>query len=55
MKLLKQRRYNKRYQDYHKQIENLFNKLDSQLSTISIKKIRGIMGIPNNWRCLKTL
>lgn len=46
---------NKRYQDYHKQIEDLFNRLDSQLSTISIKKIRGIMGIPNNWKRLKTL
>lgn len=46
---------NKRYKDYHKQIEDLFNRLDSQLSTISIKKIRGIMGIPNNWKRLKTL
>lgn len=46
---------NKRYQIYHKQIETMFNELDNQLSTISIKKIRDIMGIPNNWRRLKTL
>lgn len=45
----------KRYQTYQKQIENLFNELDSQLSTIPIRKIRGIMGIPNNWRRLYTL
>lgn len=45
----------KRYQTYHNQIENLFNELDKQLSTISVRKIRGIMGIPNNWRRLKTL
>ena len=44
-----------RYQTYHKQIESLFNELSSQLSTISIKKIRGKMGIPDNWRRLKTL
>lgn len=46
---------NNRYQTYHEQLENLFNELDSRLSTIHIKKIRGIMGIPNNWRRLKTL
>lgn len=46
---------NKRYLLYHNQIENLFNELDSKLSTISIKKIRGIMGFPNNWRRLKSL
>lgn len=45
----------KRYQTYHKQIESLFNELDNQLSTISTRKIRGIMGVPNNWRRLKTL
>lgn len=45
----------KRYQTYHQQIEHLFSELDSHLSTISVKKIRGIMGIPNNWRRLKTL
>ena len=44
-----------RYQTYHKQIESLFNELSNQLSTISTKKIRGKMGIPNNWRRLKTL
>lgn len=46
---------NNRYQTYHEQLENLFNELDSRLFTIHIKKIRGIMGIPNNWRRLKTL
>lgn len=46
---------NNRYQTYHEQLENLFNELDSRLSTIHNKKIRGIMGIPNNWRRLKTL
>ncbi len=46
---------NKRYQTYHKQIDTLFNELEHQLSTISIRKIRGIMGIPNNWRRLQTL
>ena len=45
----------KRYIDYINQIESLFKELSSQLSTISIKKIRGVMGIPNNWRRLKTL
>lgn len=44
-----------RYQTYHRQIESLFNELSNQLSTIPIKKIRGKMGIPNNWRRLKTL
>lgn len=46
---------NNRYQTYHAQLQNLFNELDHQLSTISIRKIRGIMGIPNNWRRLKKL
>lgn len=45
----------KRYQTYHQQMEHLFSELDSHLTTISVKKIRGIMGIPNNWRRLKTL
>ena len=45
----------KRYQAYHQQMEHLFSELDSHLSTISVKKIRGIMGIPNNWKRLKTL
>ena len=44
-----------RYQTYHRQIESLFNELSNQLSTIPIKKIRGKMGLPNNWRRLKTL
>ena len=29
---------NNRYQTYHEQLENLFNELDSRLSTIHIKK-----------------
>lgn len=45
----------KRYQVYHRQIEYLFNQLDCQLLSISIRKIRGIMGFPNNWKHLKTL
>ena len=46
---------NKRYADYIDQLETLFKELSLQLSTISIRKIRGIMGIPNNWKRLKTL
>lgn len=44
-----------RYQAYLTQIENLFTELEYHISTISLKKIRGFMGIPNNWRKLKTL
>ena len=33
----------------------LFDELSKDLSTIPIRKIRNIMGIPNNWRRLKTL
>ena len=46
---------NKRYADYIDQLETLFKELSLQLSTISIRKTRGIMGIPNNWKRLKTL
>lgn len=45
----------KRYLTYHDQIDQLFMELDSQLTTISTRKIRSIMGIPNNWKRLKTL
>ena len=44
-----------RFIEYIKQIEDLFDELSNNLSTISIKKIRNIMGLPNNWRRLKTL
>ena len=44
-----------RYNEYIKQIEDLFDELSKDLSTIPIRKIRHIMGIPNNWRRLKTL
>ena len=44
-----------RYNEYIKQIEDLFDELSKDLSTIPIRKIRKIMGIPNNWRRLKTL
>lgn len=44
-----------RYNEYIKQIEDLFDELSKDLSTIPIRKIRNIMGIPNNWRRLKTL
>lgn len=44
-----------RYMRYHNQIENLFDELETQLKTISVKKIRNLMGMPNNWRRLKTL
>lgn len=46
---------NTRYQAYHEQINHLFNELEHQLITISIRKIRGIMGFPNNWNRIKTL
>ena len=46
---------NKRYQTYHSQIDTLFNELGSQLATISVRKINGLMGLPNNWRRLKNL
>lgn len=45
----------KRYTDYINQMETLFDELSIKLSSIPIKKIRNIMGIPGNWRRLKTL
>ena len=45
----------KRYESYHNQIDRLLSDLESQLTTISVRKIRGIMGLPNNWRRLKNL
>lgn len=45
----------KRYNCYFEQINSLLDELSSKLSTIPIRKIRSIMGLPNNWRRLKTL
>lgn len=45
----------KRYHFYHDQIEQLIDKLASGLNTISVTKIRKIMGLPNNWKRLKVL
>ena len=45
----------KRFSEYITQIEALLNELSSQLSTISLKTIRNIMGVPSNWKKLKTL
>lgn len=44
-----------RYNEYHSQIENLFQELSSQLFSIPLRQIRGIMGVPSNWRRLKSL
>lgn len=46
---------NKHYQTYQNELEKLFDVLDAQLTTITIRKIRGIMGLPNNWSRLRTL
>lgn len=45
----------KRYNEYHTQIENLFQELSFQLNSIPLRQIRGIMGVPDNWRRLKSL
>lgn len=44
-----------RYNEYIEQIESLFDELSKELSTIPIKKIRKIMGVPTNWRSLKKI
>lgn len=46
---------NKRYAEYQDQFETIFNELSNKLNSISISKIRGIMGIPSNWKKLKKL
>lgn len=43
------------YKEYHLKIEKLLNELSLQLKSIPLKKIRGIMGLPNNWRRLQNL
>lgn len=45
----------KHYQAFHEQLQALFHELNNHLTTISLKKIRHIMGVPNNWNRLKTL
>ena len=45
----------KRYVSYHNQFEKLIDELSSKLTTISVSKIRNIMGLPNNWKHLKAL
>lgn len=45
----------KQYSTFQEQVESLFNDLSTKLTTISISKIRNIMGFPSNWRRLKTL
>lgn len=44
-----------RYIQFQNQFEEIFNELSAELETIPIKKIREIMGLPNNWRKLKKL
>lgn len=46
---------NAEYKKYHQDVEKLFQQLSAQLHSISIKKIRGIMGLPNNWKRLAIL
>lgn len=46
---------NTRYQMYQNQMEKLFDELSCNLSSISVKQIRVMMGIPNNWKRLRTL
>jgi len=46
---------NKRYMEYHRQIEQLFDELSSNLHTITIGKIRAYMGVPNSWKRLKNI
>ena len=43
------------YKEYHQKIEVIINELSSQLKSIPLKKIRGIMGLPANWRKLQNL
>lgn len=45
----------KRYADYQSELEQLLNELSINLKSIPIKKIRNIMGLPRNWKKLKTL
>lgn len=44
-----------KYAQYQKEFEILLNELSGQLSTVSPQKIRAMMGLPNNWKRLKTL
>ena len=43
------------YREYHTKLETILNELSSQLKSIPLKKIRGIMGLPANWRKLRNL
>lgn len=45
----------KEYDIYQEQVETLFSELQISLSTISIKKIQDIMGIPGNMKKIKSL
>lgn len=45
----------KEYDIYQEQVETLFAELQISLSTISIKKIQDIMGIPRNMKKIKSL
>lgn len=46
---------NKDFTDYISKFEILYSHTSSQIKSISMNKIRGIMGLPNNWRRLKSL
>lgn len=43
------------YEKYQDKLEILLDDLAKSLKSISINKIRGIMGLPNNWKRLKNL
>ena len=44
-----------RYSEYQNRLESLIIHLGTQLTVISWKSIRNMMGMPNNWRRLDTL
>lgn len=43
------------YREYQQKIEAILNELSSRFKSIPLKKIRGIMGLPNNWKRLESL
>lgn len=43
------------YSEYQNKLDILFEELKSQLTTISIKKIRDIMDMPSNWKKIEML
>lgn len=43
------------YKEYQQKVETILSELSSRLRSIPLKKIRGIMGLPNNWKRLQSL